>query len=543
MRKRWKTGKENCGKKSWDELQVLLAAQVGLIRQVPDRYLIVTCRDVHRFVQFASCEGGDVIGEAVGNHFLCDAEKLSSAQCRELRKLGWGIPHTSGRGQGNFWLSWPASATASEIATIVVRSLRDAFGLTSPSVLELVRGEFIRQQPARAEAKPSAHISLRRGQHIVNKENGRAYRIDNRIGQGGFGVVYRAEQTRGEPLDNSDLCVKVCGDVMSWHCEAYFGRLLQGESRVVRVYDSFAWAPATKSARPRYCLVIEYAEHGDLGNYLKNHKPFSDHKARTEMISFLRTLKQLHAAGVVHRDLTPKNVLVASSGSIKIADFGIAAQGLMNSGVRFDTFNPAFAPPIFTKWLAADDVFQCGQVYAFLLAGRADAPFKSQDVRKLDCSPEAKAVIQRCIGARKKRYQSATEMLRALELIGAKPPRQKTIHSLDGKNVVFTGKMGVTRKQAKVALKKAGGIVQTMVGHQTDVVVKGRLSSPLWKAGEMGQKLLDVEREREDGHVVVVLSEERFWRLCGKTGWLMETNALGCDDVLLGQPYLKPRRR
>ena len=212
--------------------------------------------------------------------------------------------------------------------------------------------------------------------------------------------------------------MKVCGDVLTWHCEAYFGHLLRGESRVVGVYDSFAWAPATKGGRPRYCLIIEFAEHGDLANFFQDHPPFSDHKARIEMIAFLRTLRQLHSAGVVHRDLTPKNVLVVSGGSIKIADFGIAAQSLMNRGVRFDTFNPAFSPPIFEKWLAADDVFQCGQVYAFLLAGRADGLLNTQDVRKLKCSPEAKTVIQRCIGARKKRYKSAAEMLRALESLG-----------------------------------------------------------------------------------------------------------------------------
>ena len=112
----------------------------------------------------------------------------------------------------------------------------------------------------------------------------------------------------------------------------------------------------------------------------------------------------------------------------------------MNRGVRFDTFNPAFAPPIFEKWLAADDVFHCGQVYAFLLAGRADALLNTQDVRKLKCSPEAKAVIQRCIGARKKRYKSAAEMLRALESLGETPSRQRTVRSLAGKTCRFHGK-------------------------------------------------------------------------------------------------------
>jgi serine/threonine protein kinase len=87
--------------------------------------------------------------------------------------------------------------------------------------------------------------------------------------------------------------------------------------------------PRSKDAQPRYCLITELAEHGDLAQYFRDHPAFGERKARLEIIAFLRTLQQLHAAGVVHRDLTPKNVLVGSGGSLKIADFGIAAQAVL----------------------------------------------------------------------------------------------------------------------------------------------------------------------------------------------------------------------
>ena len=97
------------------------------------------------------------------------------------------------------------------------------------------------------------------------------YLVGDRVGQGGFGVVYRAEQASGDPLDSKELCLKVCGDVSSWHCEAYFGQLLHRKSRVVKVFDSFASIPRTKGAKPRYCLITEFAEHGDLVQYSKGH--------------------------------------------------------------------------------------------------------------------------------------------------------------------------------------------------------------------------------------------------------------------------------
>jgi NAD-dependent DNA ligase len=90
------------------------------------------------------------------------------------------------------------------------------------------------------------------------------------------------------------------------------------------------------------------------------------------------------------------------------------------------------------------------------------------------------------------------------------------VRSLAGTRVVFTGKMRVVRAKASLSLKKAGGIPQLKVGHQADILVRGEHSSPLYKTVEMGQKLLDVSREREAGHEVVELTEARFWRLCGK---------------------------
>ena len=53
-----------------------------------------------------------------------------------------------------------------------------------------------------------AHLDLRRGQRIRNEENGRAYLVGDRVGQGGFGVVYRAEQASGDPLDRQRVVLE-----------------------------------------------------------------------------------------------------------------------------------------------------------------------------------------------------------------------------------------------------------------------------------------------------------------------------------------------
>ena len=102
----WKVGKIKCRTRTWNEFQLLLGAQLRLVREVPDRYIIVARRSPHRFVQFASEEGGAIVGEAVGNHFLNASDRLSPDACIALRGIGWMVPHTSGWGGGNFWKRW-----------------------------------------------------------------------------------------------------------------------------------------------------------------------------------------------------------------------------------------------------------------------------------------------------------------------------------------------------------------------------------------------------------------------------------------------------
>lgn len=166
------------------------------------------------------------------------------------------------------------------------------------------------------------------------------------------------------------------------------------------------------------------------------------------------------------------------------------------------------------SWKPADDVYQLGQLFAFMLIGRTHATVTARDVKTLACSAEVKAVIQRCIGERRRRFANAEEMLGALGGSNAPAPRQRVVRSLRGKRVVFTGSMGILRAKAKRLVKKAGGIVENNISRATDIVVVGQ-HSPNWKADKKGRKLLDVDREHELGHDIAVISERRSRNLVG----------------------------
>ena len=365
--------------------------------------------------------------------------------------------------------------------------------------------------------RPARDPALRLASGCIVSSGSRRYHVGDLIGAGGFGAVYRITKTTGGSRIAGKCVLKVTVQVEAWHREAYFGDMLRDTPGVVRVHESFAWMPPGAGGTLLYCLVSELVEGGDLTHYLlQNPKPWPESKARREIIRLIGSLKLLHAAGLVHRDITPNNVFVTPNRELKLGDFGIAAQRLGKQSPKANTFAPIFAPTAIksgkaTAWLPADDVYHLGRLFALLLHGGEKPKLTPADVKMLPCTPWAKSVIQRCIGVRRKRFASATEMLTALEK-PAPTEKRVLVRSLRGKHVVFTGKLTMLRRTAAKLLKRAGGILQGGVTGTTDVVVLGE-QAPNWKAEKKGQKLLDLDRERELGHRIAVVTEKRFRKL------------------------------
>jgi serine/threonine protein kinase len=368
-------------------------------------------------------------------------------------------------------------------------------------------------------APKNRDLRLPVGSVVKSALSGRQYRIGEVLGTGGFGAVYRITGvTGGSPL--AGTCVlKVTLEVGAWHREAYFGELLKETPGIVRVHESFAWVPRGDEPKPLYCLVSEYVERGDLLGYFEAHsEPWTESKARREIVRLLGPLRLLHAVGLVHRDITPRNVFVTAGRELKLGDFGIAAQRLGKQEAKANVFAPWFAPTAIKQgktsaWLPADDVYHLGKLFALLLHG-AESRVTAGRVKTLPCSAWAKAVIQRCIGERRRRFANAEEMLKALERPRPEGSvRKAVVRSLQGKHVVFTGRLKMLRKKAAhLLVKRAGGISQAKVSRTTDILVVGE-QSPNWKAEKKGQKLLDLDHERERGHRIAVITEKRFQKL------------------------------
>jgi NAD-dependent DNA ligase len=312
----------------------------------------------------------------------------------------------------------------------------------------------------------------------------------------------------------AQVCVKVSDRLSAWLREAYFAELLGRDSRALRVFDRFA---EPEGPHMRYCLAMEYAEHGDLGAWLSRKGAQSERFVRREIAAILRTLDALHRGQALHRDLTPFNVFVCENEELKLGDFGIATHQLSRRGVTADAFNLFNAPTEIAwgkvrRWQQRDDIYQVGLIAAMLLKGDIASPMRSKDVRTLPCSDHLKEVIHRCLGSRGRRYEAAGELIAALRTAPREPSLGR-IANLQGRRLSFTGFLSRPRNEAIAAAKKAGAVVQSKPSQSTDVLVRGRPNTQQIAGNDAGLKLIEIRRLAERGHVIRVIGEKQFWKL------------------------------
>jgi serine/threonine protein kinase len=197
------------------------------------------------------------------------------------------------------------------------------------------------------------------------------YRLLEQVGRGGFGVVYRAYQ---EHLGR-DVAVKVltvtdadARTMERFQRECRLTGSLTGHPNVVTVLDS----GITRTGRAY--LAMAYFERGSLAERLARDGALPVHEVLRIGVKIAGALAAAHAAGILHRDVKPQNILVSRYGEPALADFGIARLlDTVDVSTRTDALTPYHAAPEVLEGQPSGetaDIYSLGSTLYQLLAGR-----------------------------------------------------------------------------------------------------------------------------------------------------------------------------
>jgi eukaryotic-like serine/threonine-protein kinase len=189
---------------------------------------------------------------------------------------------------------------------------------TEPTMVEPVTDGQV--TPSRPRGGDRAVTDTLIGTILANR-----YKVTRRLGTGGFGAVFDAEDTKIKKR----VAVKVL--TRDLVCDtAVLARFRQeaeaasqaGHENIVDITDF------DRTADGHYFLVMEYLEGQDLGAAIRSAPRPSIPRILTIMIQVCRALHAAHSKGIVHRDLKPANIFLTTRGSradfVKVLDFGIS---------------------------------------------------------------------------------------------------------------------------------------------------------------------------------------------------------------------------
>lgn len=115
--------------------------------------------------------------------------------------------------------------------------------------------------------------------------------------------------------------------------------------------------------RARYYIVMEFLGGGNLLSLLRSHSPMVEGRRIEIMRQAAAGLEHVHRCGVIHRDVCPRNIMLADDGTAKLIDFGVAAnRGDRIRDVGQRTGTPAYMAPELVRENRFDDLTD---LYAF----------------------------------------------------------------------------------------------------------------------------------------------------------------------------------
>jgi serine/threonine-protein kinase len=283
----------------------------------------------------------------------------------------------------------------------------------------------VEQQPAvpSPQAAPAVDLS---GRTLGD------YRVLRRLGAGGMGQVYLAEQVSlKRRVALKILKVELAADSVALQ---RFKREAEAVARVT--HPNIVQVYQIGDADGVHYMALEYVEGRNLRDYVARKGPPGALLAVSIMRQVASALQRAGELGIVHRDIKPENILLTRTGEVKVADFGLSlalvagrpALNLTQSGVTMGT--PLYMSPEQVEGKPLDprtDIYSFGVSCYHMLTGQP--PFHGQTAfevalhhvrtepeplaaRRPDLPPELCTIVHKMLAKKSEdRYQTCRELL------------------------------------------------------------------------------------------------------------------------------------
>lgn len=217
--------------------------------------------------------------------------------------------------------------------------------------------------------------------HAPDRSKLYRFRIDQRLGRGGTGTVYRAVDT----TNGAVVALKL------FNANFFTNRLhILDLAKSVKKFREFDHPNVVKiyefiTGEEGECLVQEYVDGPDLKWYIEN-RPWNLEERLVVAAQICNGLQYIHEHGFTHHDLKPANILFTRKGVVKISDYSLARQGLLTlfgAGLTEQVTPMYIAPELIMKEKATpqSDLYSLG--VTFYLMFTLKPPFEANSLQKL----------------------------------------------------------------------------------------------------------------------------------------------------------------